>query len=153
LRATNGPWPRSAPRVKSSKNVQRVQPAAAAPANSRAAAENDQTAELQRASALGLEAVCTSGGRLKQAGTHMEPLLITLLIGAIAGWLAGVIVKGYGFGLLGNIVVGILGAFVGNWLFGTLGLFAGGGIIGAIAGATIGAVVLLLLLRLVRRAA
>lgn len=81
----------------------------------------------------------------------MESLLLILLIGAIAGWLAGVIVRGYGFGLLGNIVVGILGAVFGNWLFGAMGLFPGGGIIGAILGATLGAVVLLFLISLVRR--
>lgn len=82
----------------------------------------------------------------------VESLLIWLLIGAIAGWLAGVIVKGYGFGLIGNIVVGIVGAFIGGWLLGQLGLFAGSGIIGSIIGATVGAVILLLIIRLVRRA-
>ncbi|WP_339737566.1 GlsB/YeaQ/YmgE family stress response membrane protein [uncultured Maricaulis sp.] len=79
-------------------------------------------------------------------------LLIWLFIGAVAGWLAGLIVKGYGFGLLGNIVVGIVGAFVGGWLFGLLGIAALHGIVGAIIGATIGAVAVLLLLSLVRRA-
>jgi uncharacterized membrane protein YeaQ/YmgE (transglycosylase-associated protein family) len=83
----------------------------------------------------------------------MENLLIVLIIGAIAGWLAGILVRGYGFGLLGNIVVGILGAVVGSWLLGALGLFVGGGIIGAILGATLGAVVLLFLLRFVRQTA
>jgi uncharacterized membrane protein YeaQ/YmgE (transglycosylase-associated protein family) len=82
-----------------------------------------------------------------------EPLLIWLIVGAIAGWLAGVIVKGYGFGLFGNIIVGILGAFVGGWLFGQLGIAVGSGIVGSIIGATAGAVVLLFLVRLVRRAA
>ena len=81
-----------------------------------------------------------------------ETLLIWLLVGAVAGWLAGVIVKGYGFGLLGNIVIGIVGSFIGGWLFGRLGLFAGSGILGSIVGATVGAVILLLILRLVRRA-
>jgi uncharacterized membrane protein YeaQ/YmgE (transglycosylase-associated protein family) len=78
-------------------------------------------------------------------------LLIWLLIGAIAGWLAGLIVKGYGFGIIGNIIVGIVGAFVGGWLFGQLGIGSGQGVLGSIAGATVGAVVVLLLLRLVRR--
>ena len=73
-------------------------------------------------------------------------LLIWLFIGAVAGWLAGLIVKGYGFGLLGNIVVGIVGAFVGGWLFGLLGIAALHGIVGAIIGATIGAVAVLLLI-------
>ena len=79
-------------------------------------------------------------------------LLIWLFIGAVAGWLAGLIVKGYGFGLLGNIVVGIVGAFVGGWLFGLLGISALHGIVGAIIGATVGAVAILLLLSVVRRA-
>lgn len=82
----------------------------------------------------------------------VETLIIWLLVGAVAGWLAGVIVKGYGFGIAGNIVVGILGSFIGGWLFGQFGLFAGSGVVGSIVGATIGAVVLLLLLRLIRRA-
>jgi uncharacterized membrane protein YeaQ/YmgE (transglycosylase-associated protein family) len=82
----------------------------------------------------------------------VETILIWLVVGAIAGWLAGVIVKGYGFGLLGNIVVGIIGAFIGGWLLGSLGVGIGSGIVGSIIGATLGAVVLLLLLRLVRRA-
>lgn len=83
----------------------------------------------------------------------LETLLIWLLIGAVAGWLAGVIVKGFGFGLVGNIVVGILGAFIGGWLFGAFGIGAGYGIAGAILGATVGAVVLLLVIKLVRRSA
>ncbi len=82
----------------------------------------------------------------------VETLIIWLLVGAVAGWLAGVIVKGYGFGIAGNIVVGILGSFIGGWLFGQFGLFAGSGVVGSIVGATVGAVVLLLLLRLIRRA-
>ena len=76
-----------------------------------------------------------------------------MVIGAVAGWLAGLIVKGYGFGIIGNIVVGIVGSFIGGWLFGQLGWFGDNGILGSILGATIGAVILLLLIRLVRRAA
>ncbi len=83
----------------------------------------------------------------------LESLLIFLIIGAIAGWLAGLIVKGYGFGLLGNMVVGVIGSFVGGWLFGRFGVMHGSGYLGALVGATVGAVVLLLLIRLVRRAA
>jgi uncharacterized membrane protein YeaQ/YmgE (transglycosylase-associated protein family) len=82
----------------------------------------------------------------------IESLLVFIVIGAIAGWLAGLIVKGYGFGLLGNIIVGIIGAFIGGWLLGLAGFFPAG-IVGEIIGATIGAVVLLLIIRLVRRAA
>jgi uncharacterized membrane protein YeaQ/YmgE (transglycosylase-associated protein family) len=81
----------------------------------------------------------------------VETLLIWLVVGAVAGWLAGVIVKGGGFGLLGDIVVGIVGAFVGGWLLPKLGVHLGAGIISIIASATIGAVVLLLLIRLIRR--
>ncbi|OGT58685.1 MAG: hypothetical protein A3E01_02160 [Gammaproteobacteria bacterium RIFCSPHIGHO2_12_FULL_63_22] len=81
----------------------------------------------------------------------MESLLTILIIGAIAGWLAGLIVKGYGFGLLGNIIIGIIGAFVGTWLLGRLGVSLGGGVAGAIINAVIGAVVILFLLGLIRR--
>jgi uncharacterized membrane protein YeaQ/YmgE (transglycosylase-associated protein family) len=82
----------------------------------------------------------------------METILIWLLVGAVAGWLASVIVKGGGLGLLGDIVVGIIGAFVGSWLLARLGFHLGAGLIGVIASATLGAVLLLLILRLVRRA-
>lgn len=82
----------------------------------------------------------------------IEALLIILIIGAIAGWLAGLIVKGYGFGLLGNIVVGIVGAFVAGFLFPQIGINIGSGIAGSVIHATIGAVILLLLIRLVKRA-
>jgi len=81
-----------------------------------------------------------------------ETLLVWLLVGAVAGWLAGMIVKGGGFGLLGDIVVGIIGAFAGGWILARLGVHLGVGIVSVIASATIGAVVLLTLLRLVRRA-
>ena len=82
----------------------------------------------------------------------LEALLIFLLIGAIAGWLAGLIVKGFGFGLLGNIIVGVLGAVIAGYLFPYFGLSIGAGIVGSIIHATIGAIILLLLLRLARRA-
>jgi uncharacterized membrane protein YeaQ/YmgE (transglycosylase-associated protein family) len=82
----------------------------------------------------------------------VETILIWLVVGAVAGWLAGVIVKGGGFGLLGDIVVGIIGAFIGGWLLAKLGVHIGVGVVATIASATIGAVVLLLILRLVRRA-
>jgi uncharacterized membrane protein YeaQ/YmgE (transglycosylase-associated protein family) len=83
----------------------------------------------------------------------VEILLIWLVVGAVAGWLAGLIVKGYGFGLLGNIVVGIIGAFIGGWLFSYFGIALGTGLVAAIVSATAGAVVLLVLVGLVRRAA
>jgi len=82
----------------------------------------------------------------------IESLLVFLIIGAIAGWLAGLIVKGYGFGLLGNIVVGIVGAFLAGWIFPAVGVSLGTGIVAAIVHATIGAIILLLLIRLVKQA-
>ena len=82
----------------------------------------------------------------------LTSLLIWIVIGAIAGWLAGLIVKGYGFGFVGNIILGIVGAFIGNWLFVQLGISIGFGIIGTIVAATVGAVLLLLLVRVLRRA-
>ena len=78
-------------------------------------------------------------------------LIGMLIVGALAGWLAGKIVAGQGFGLLGNVVVGIVGAFVAGFLLPRLGLGAGGGPIQAILHATFGAVVLLVLVRVVRR--
>ncbi len=81
-----------------------------------------------------------------------ETLLIWLLVGAVAGWLAGMILRGGGFGLLGDIVVGIIGAFVGGWLLTRLGVSIGTGLVSVIATATIGAVALLAVLRLVRAA-
>ncbi|CCB65665.1 MULTISPECIES: GlsB/YeaQ/YmgE family stress response membrane protein [unclassified Hyphomicrobium] len=79
-------------------------------------------------------------------------LIIWLLIGAAAGWLAGQIMSGGGFGLLGDIVVGIIGAVIAGWLFPFLGLRLGGGILGEIIAAAIGAIILLFVLRLVKRA-
>lgn len=79
-------------------------------------------------------------------------LLYFLLIGLIAGWVAGLLVKGGGFGIVGDMVMGVLGAFLGGFLFNSLGLSAGGGMLGSIIVATIGAIVLILLLRLIRRA-
>jgi uncharacterized membrane protein YeaQ/YmgE (transglycosylase-associated protein family) len=75
-----------------------------------------------------------------------------VLVGLIAGWLAGILMKGGGFGVLGDIVVGIIGALIGGLLFGSLGVFPGGGLLGAIIVATIGAVVLIFVLRLIKRA-
>lgn len=80
-------------------------------------------------------------------------ILAWLVIGAVAGWLAGLLVKGGGFGLLVDIVVGIVGAFIGGWLSGALGISFGGGLIASIITATLGAVILLFVVRLFRRAA
>ena len=80
------------------------------------------------------------------------PLLWFLIVGLVAGWLAGVLVKGGGFGVIGDLVVGVIGAFLGGWLFSTLGASAGGGLLGSIIVAVVGAVVLLFVVRLVKRA-
>ncbi len=84
----------------------------------------------------------------------MDPtaLIIWLLIGAAAGWLAGQVMSGGGFGLVGDIIVGIVGAFIAGWLFPRLGFSLGGGILGDIIAAAIGAIILLFILRLVKRA-
>ncbi|HEV7776752.1 MAG TPA: GlsB/YeaQ/YmgE family stress response membrane protein [Luteibacter sp.] len=81
-----------------------------------------------------------------------QALLIFLIVGGIAGWLAGLIVRGFGFGILGNIVVGIVGAFLAGWLLPMAGIVIGAGIIGAIINALIGAIILLVIIGLVRRA-
>jgi uncharacterized membrane protein YeaQ/YmgE (transglycosylase-associated protein family) len=78
-------------------------------------------------------------------------LIAWIIIGAVAGWLAGVFVKGGGFGLIGDIVVGVIGAFVGGWLAGVLHIQVGGGWISSILTAAVGAILLLLILRAVRR--
>ena len=75
-----------------------------------------------------------------------------LVVGLVAGWLAGVLVKGGGFGVIGDLVVGVIGAFLGGWLFSILGASTGGGLLGSIIVATVGAVVLLFIVRLVKRA-
>ena len=79
-------------------------------------------------------------------------IIAWLVIGAVAGWLAGQIVKGDGFGLIVNIIVGIVGAVIGGYLAGVLGISIGGGLISSIIVAVIGAVILLLVLRLIKRA-
>jgi uncharacterized membrane protein YeaQ/YmgE (transglycosylase-associated protein family) len=81
----------------------------------------------------------------------VHSLLVILIIGIVAGWLAGKVVSGGGFGLLGDLVVGIVGAFIASWLFPRLGVHIGTGIGEEIVYAMLGAIILLLLLRLVRR--
>ena len=78
-------------------------------------------------------------------------IIIWLIVGAIAGWLAGMVVKGGGFGLIGDIIVGIVGAVIAGWLLPQIGIVIGSGIIGAIIDAFIGAVILLIILRLLKR--
>ena len=79
----------------------------------------------------------------------MEGIVIWLIVGGIAGWLAGLIVKGGGQGILINIVVGIIGAVIGGWAFGQLGIAIGSGMVNTIITAVIGAVVLLLVIGLI----
>jgi len=83
---------------------------------------------------------------------HMsgESLLIILLVGIVAGWLAGQIVQGTGFGLIGDLIVGVIGAFIGSWALPQLGIHLGAGLVAAIANATIGALILLVVIKLVR---
>ncbi len=78
-------------------------------------------------------------------------IIIWLIVGGLAGWLAGLIVRGYGFGLLGNIIVGIVGALIAGWLLPRLGVMIGGGTLGEIINAVIGAIILLLIIGLIRR--
>ncbi|MBN1145481.1 MAG: GlsB/YeaQ/YmgE family stress response membrane protein [Bacteroidales bacterium] len=78
-------------------------------------------------------------------------IIVTLLIGAAAGWLGSLIVRGGGLGLLGNLIIGILGSFVGYWLLGKLGIHLGGGWVGAILTGAVGAIVILVLVNLIFR--
>ena len=78
-----------------------------------------------------------------------ESLLVILFVGIVAGWLAGKVVRGTGFGIVGDLLVGIAGAFVGNWLLPRLGIHLGTGVVSAIVNATVGAILLLFVVRLV----
>ena len=79
-------------------------------------------------------------------------LLLFLIIGLVAGWLAGKLMRGGGFGLIGDLVVGVVGAFIGGWVFKSLGIAAGGNLIGALVTAVVGAVLLLFIVRMLKRA-
>ena len=78
--------------------------------------------------------------------------LVWIIVGLIAGWLAGQVMKGGGYGVLVDIILGLLGGIVGGWLFGVLGIWSGGGIIGSIIVSFIGAVVLVAITRMLKRA-
>ena len=80
-----------------------------------------------------------------------ESLLVILLVGLIAGWLAGHFVRGTGFGLIPDIAIGIVGALIGHWLFPQLGIYLGSGMVSRVFSATIGAILLLAALRLFKR--
>ena len=77
-----------------------------------------------------------------------QGILIILFVGIVAGWLAGKVMDGGGFGVIGDLVVGLVGAFIGDWLLPRLGIYLGVGVVALIINAFIGAVVLLLILRL-----
>jgi uncharacterized membrane protein YeaQ/YmgE (transglycosylase-associated protein family) len=83
---------------------------------------------------------------------EMHGLIYWIVVGLIAGWLAGKVMKGGGYGILIDIVLGILGGVLGGWLFGILGISAGGGLIGGIIVAFVGAVILVWITRLLKRA-
>jgi len=79
-------------------------------------------------------------------------MLYSIIVGLIAGWLAGQVMKGGGYGILIDILLGLVGGIIGGWLFGALGLFPGGGIIGSIIVSFVGAVILVAITRAIRRA-
>jgi uncharacterized membrane protein YeaQ/YmgE (transglycosylase-associated protein family) len=79
-----------------------------------------------------------------------ESLIVILFVGLVAGWLAGKIVRGAGFGIIGDILIGIVGAFIASWLFPKLGIHIGAGLVSEIIYSAIGAIILLLVVRLVR---
>lgn len=81
----------------------------------------------------------------------MWSFLVWILVGALAGWIAGELMRGDGFGFLGNVIVGILGAVLGGWLFDVIGLAPGFGFIGSLFTSVVGAVVLLFVIGLIRR--
>jgi uncharacterized membrane protein YeaQ/YmgE (transglycosylase-associated protein family) len=82
----------------------------------------------------------------------MVQILRLLIVGLVAGWLAGRVMKGGGYGVLMDIVLGVLGAIVGGWIFGALNIWPGGGIIGAILVAFVGAVLLVWITRQLKKA-
>ncbi len=81
-----------------------------------------------------------------------QALIIFLIIGAIAGWLAGQLMRGGGFGLIGNIIVGFVGAFVAGWLLPRLGIYIGGTYVAEVINAAIGAIIVLFVVGLLKRA-
>ena len=79
-----------------------------------------------------------------------ESIIVILVVGIVAGWLAGKVVRGTGFGLIGDLVVGVAGAFVASWLFPRFGIHLGTGIVSEIIFSALGAIILLLIVRLIR---
>jgi uncharacterized membrane protein YeaQ/YmgE (transglycosylase-associated protein family) len=89
--------------------------------------------------------------RIKGGPMDVKQVIITLVVGAVAGWLAGLIMKGGGFGLIGNMIVGILGAIVGGFIFGKLGIAVGTGVGGILVSSTVGAMILLFVIGLIKK--
>ena len=81
---------------------------------------------------------------------NAKALIIWLIVGAVAGWFAGLVVKGGGYGLIGNVIVGIVGGLIAGWLLPRVGVVIAGGVVGAIINAFIGAAILLVILRLIK---
>jgi uncharacterized membrane protein YeaQ/YmgE (transglycosylase-associated protein family) len=79
-------------------------------------------------------------------------VIYSIIVGLVAGWLAGQVMKGGGYGVLMDIVLGLLGGVIGGWVFGALGIFPGAGVVGSIIVAFVGAVILVALSRMLRRA-
>src|SRR3954453_16667466 len=96
---------------------------------------------------MALDDILSCSGDINMSG---ESLIVILFVGVIAGWLAGQIVRGTGFGIVGDLIVGIVGAFIGDWLLPRLRVQLGFGVGAATINATVGAIVLLLVVRLVR---
>lgn len=94
--------------------------------------------------------VLARNNRKEGTAVHLsnQGLLVIIVVGVVAGWLAGRLMEGGGFGLIGDLLVGLVGAFIGDWLLPQLGIHLGVGIVASIINAFIGAVVLLLILRL-----
>jgi len=82
----------------------------------------------------------------------MNGIVYWLVVGLIAGWLAGVVMKGGGYGIVVDIILGIVGGILGGWIFSSLGIWSGGGVVGGIIVAFIGAVVLVAITRVLKRA-
>jgi uncharacterized membrane protein YeaQ/YmgE (transglycosylase-associated protein family) len=99
------------------------------------------------------DSLCNSANpKRKNSGGKEMGILAWIVVGLIAGWLAGRVMKGGGYGVIVDIILGILGGIVGGWIFGVLGIWHGGGMIGSIIVAFIGAVILVGITRLLKKA-
>lgn len=91
-------------------------------------------------------------GEVGERTVKEDDMIYSIIVGLIAGWLAGQVMKGGGYGVLIDIILGLLGGIVGGWVFGALGVWPGGGIVGSIVVSFVGAVILVAISRMVRRA-